>query len=103
MFSVGYVLLVLQSQLHNDDAWRQQDFQCYVGGRFAIRSVKPRTVTIVIVAECFVTSICSEQHEARFIGKEKLFSAVHVSIVYVLDTTDVVQRDDAPSLKTSLK
>ena len=38
------------------------------------------------------TSICSE-HEARFVGKE-LFSTVHVSIEYVDDTTEVVQRDD---------
>ena len=44
MFSVGYVLLVLQSRQHVEDAWRQQDFECYVGGYFTIRSVKLRIV-----------------------------------------------------------
>ena len=46
MFSIGYVLLVLQSQLNNDDAWRQQGFEWYVGACCVIHSVKPRTVPL---------------------------------------------------------
>ena len=31
MFGIGFVLIVLQPQLHNDDAWRQRDLNGAVG------------------------------------------------------------------------
>ena len=49
MFSIGHVLLVLQSQLYNDDdiAWKQQHFGWCVEVCFVIHSLKPRAVPIV--------------------------------------------------------
>ena len=58
MFSIGYVLLVLQSQLHNDDAWRQQASEWCIKGCFAIHSEKPRTVPVVFVAEGSFDELC---------------------------------------------
>ena len=50
----SYISLIL----HNDDAWRQQDSEWFVGGCFAIHSVKPRTVPVVFVAEGFFGELC---------------------------------------------
>ena len=55
MFSVGYIL-VLQSQLHNDGAWRQRDFKWYVSECFAIHYVKTRIVSVVFVVEVCITN-----------------------------------------------
>ena len=55
MFSIGYVL-VLQSQLHHDDAWRQRYFEwcvCVCVGVCAIHSLKPRTAVVFVVEGCF--------------------------------------------------
>ena len=57
MFSIGYVLM-LQSQLHNSDTWRQQDYEWCVGGCFAIHSVKPRTVPVVFVEKGSFDELC---------------------------------------------
>ena len=54
MFGIGHVLLVLQSQPHTDDAWRQQYFQWCGGGRGGlgiIHYVRLRTVLLVFMAE----------------------------------------------------
>ena len=42
----------------NDDVWRQHGFEWCVGGCFAICSVKPRTVLIVIVVEGSFDELC---------------------------------------------
>ena len=46
---------MLQSQLHKDDAWRQQHFEWCI----AIHSVKPRTVPLVFEAEGSFDELCN--------------------------------------------
>ena len=58
MFSIGHVLLLLQSQLYND-AQRQTYFERCVQGCFAIHSVKPRTIPVVFVVDGSFDNLCN--------------------------------------------
>ncbi|XP_041356073.1 uncharacterized protein LOC121373474 [Gigantopelta aegis] len=53
MFSIGYVILLLQPELHNDEAWAQQDFECCFeecsGKCFAIHSLATSTGLVVML------------------------------------------------------